>query len=274
MNLSRSLVARLALVALASGLLTLGVVGCFNPFYPRIADTRAVTTPPPAPISPSGVLELFRWCWINRAISEYREIFTDDYSFQFSERDSAGNAFRDKPWRREDELAAAENIFTNGTATDPPATSITLDYTQSLIPVLDGRDGKAYPWHQQIRSQVLLRVNRGENGFEVKGAALFYVVRGDSAKLPEELVNRGFQPDSNRWYIERWVDETLQDQTPGAFTLLRAPLAPARATTEASFPPGAASTADLVRAPRAPAPATLDPYLEVSWGRIKATYRR
>lgn len=265
--------ARRVAPVLAVGLLLLGTAGCFNPFSPRIADTRAVTTPPPSPISPAGVLELFRWCWVNRAIPEYREIFTDDYSFQFSERDSAGNIFRTTPWRREDELVAAENIFVNGTAIDPPATSITLDYTQSLIPVPDDRDGKTYPWHQQIRSQVLLRVNRGENGFEVKGAALFYLVRGDSARLPIELVNRGFQPDSNRWYIERWVDETLQDPGTGALSQGWLPPGVARATSPARvFDPRRAPDAPGVA--RVAAATALDPPLRVSWGRLKYVFLR
>ena len=249
--MTRFLALHRATVILAATLLTLGVSGCWNPFDPRIASDRAIAPPPPLPISPAGALELFRWCWQNRAIAEYREIFTDDYSFQFSERDSAGNEFRDRPWRREDELTAADNLFSKGTANDPPATSITLDYTQSLVAYPDDRENKTYPWHQQIRSQVLLRVNRGENGFEVKGAALFYLVRGDSAKLPDELLNRGFQPDSNRWYIERWVDETLQDQSP-ALALERAGTAGARSVR----------------------PANLTPPLPVTWGRLKAVYLR
>jgi hypothetical protein len=34
------------------------------------------------------------------------------------------------------------------------------------------------------------------------------VVRGDSALIPQELVSRGFRPDSTRWYVDQWNDET------------------------------------------------------------------
>jgi hypothetical protein len=57
---------------------------------------------------------------------------------------------------------------------------------------------------------VNLKVDIDEgNALEVTGFALFYVVRGDSAAIPPELYSRGFRPDSLRWWIERWEDETL-----------------------------------------------------------------
>ena len=31
----------------------------------------------------------------------------------------------------------------------------------------------------------------------------------DSAAIPAELVSRGFKPDSLRWWIDRWEDETI-----------------------------------------------------------------
>ena len=51
------------------------------------------------------------------------------------------------------------------------------------------------------------------------------MVRGDSAAIPAEL---GFGPDSTRWYIERWEDETLSS---GSRTLPVAAPQPARNTT-------------------------------------------
>ena len=42
--------------------------------------------------------------------------------------------------------------------------------------------------------------------YRIIGNARFFVVRGDSALIPQEL---GFKPDSNRWYIDQWRDETL-----------------------------------------------------------------
>ena len=78
-------------------LLLLGVGGCFNPFDPRIAPTTGIYVPPPTPNSPQNVIRLFEWCWNNRDITVYKEIFTDDFRFVFALGDSAGNLFRDEP---------------------------------------------------------------------------------------------------------------------------------------------------------------------------------
>ncbi len=259
-----------ALCALLAVLL-IGVGGCFNPFDPRIAATAGSSEPPPVPNSPQGVLKLFRWCWVNRSIAEYRDIFTDDYRFVFSARDSAGNTYRDRPWLREDELISADHLFVGGTATEPPASNITLDYTTSLIAYADSRPGKNPRWHKEIRTEVLLRVSRGESGFEVKGPALFFLVRGDSALIPKEMEARGFQPDSNRWYIQRWEDETIEQGTSvmpaPSFDRLRA----ARITPDA--PREAMRAAPAADAPRpGPAAITFDTR-NVTWGFLKQLYR-
>jgi len=245
MNRLRRSVPALLLLALVMGL-----SGCFNPFDPLVSPNRGVSEPPPVPINPTSTLLLFKWCWENRAIDEYREIFTDDYIFQFSQQDSAGNAFRDQPWTREDEMASATNLFVGGSATEPPADRITLDFTNTLVEfesTLQGHDPK---WHKTIRAEVNLRVTRGEGTLEVRGPGLFYFVRGDSARLPEELTSRGIVPDSSVWYIERWEDETIA--TAGAFAARRAGTA---SSTSGDYDPP-------------PLPPTLD-----TWGSLKAYFR-
>lgn len=207
---SRTAPAVLALIA------AITVAGCFNPFRPLVSSQRGVSEPPPIPDSERNVLELFRWCWENRAIEEYRNIFTDDYTFQFSQQDSAGQAFRDRPWTREDEMISATNLFVGGNASEPPADRITLDFTNTLRVFNDSRPGKNPKWHKEIPVEVNLRVKRGESTLEVRGPGTFFVVRGDSAAIPEELSARGVKPDSTVWYIERWEDETVADQT-GAY---------------------------------------------------------
>ena len=221
--------------------------GCFNPFDPRISRQGGVSTPPPAPTSPEGVLRLFEWCWNNRAIDQYREIFTDDYRFYFAVNDTAGNIFRDRPWLREDEMASTTNLFQGGSV-HPPASRISLQFAQNLRAFPDSRPNKAFPWHQQINTTVVLEVTTDEESYQVTGSALYRLTRGDSAEIPEELRARGFRPDSTRWYIEQWEDQT-QQTGPG--------------------PNAAGSGAHGVRPERAaavPRPAT--------WGLIKATYRR
>jgi hypothetical protein len=186
----------------------LAVAGCFNPFNPAILTER-VTSVAPSPTTPQNVVRLFEWCWKNRGIEEYREIFTADYEFLSAGLDSAGNQTREIQARRDDEVQTAENMFI-GSAERAPAAKITLDFDRNLIPFPDTRDGKTAKWHQTVRTSVNLKVDIDEgNALEVTGFALFYVVRGDSAAIPPELFSRGFRPDSLRWWIERWEDETL-----------------------------------------------------------------
>jgi hypothetical protein len=198
----------LALAALV--LLAIGAAGCFNPFNPLLARQGSNSKPPPLPNSAAGVVSLFQWCWQNRAFDEYEEIFTDDYRFIFASGDTAGRYFLNTPWTRSDELNTAQHLFLSGTAANPPATSILLDFTQDLDIGVDPRPGKSdTTYHWLVAAQVNLRVFLADGNYDVTGPVYFNVVRGDSAIIPPVLVKRGFRPDPNRWYIERWVDGTL-----------------------------------------------------------------
>ena len=53
-----------------------------------------------------------------------------------------------------------------------------------------------------------LRIVVGGSVRECTGYANFFVARGDSAAVPPDLLALGFPPDANRWYIERWEDDT------------------------------------------------------------------
>ena len=182
--------------------------GCFNPFQPDIL-TQRVTTVAPAPNTPENAVKLFEWCWVNRGVEEYKELFTDDYIFQSAELDSAGNTTRDVLTRRNDEVETAENMFV-GNAERAPAAKITLSFDQNLVPFDDTRAGKVGKWHKTIRTAVELKVDVEEgNTLEVTGHALFFLTRGDSAVIPPDLIARGFKPDSLRWWIDRWEDETI-----------------------------------------------------------------
>lgn len=194
------------------GALLAGTSGCFNPFGPLISAERQASQPPPVPNSTANVVRLFEWCWKNRGYNEYEEIFTDDYRFYFAAQDSAGNTYRDVPYTRDDELRSATGLFV-GTPDHPAASEITLDFDKTLIPLNDDRPGKDPGWHRTIRTHVDLKVTvdigSGPSVNEVHGYAKFYLVRGDSAAIPEALRLKGFRPDANRWWIERWDDETL-----------------------------------------------------------------
>jgi hypothetical protein len=257
--------------------------GCFNPFDPRLATTAGVSKPPPQPNTAAGVVLLFQWCWRNRAYDEYREIFTDNYRFQFATGDTAGNFYRDTPWTRIDELNTAQHLFVTGTPSQPPATSITLDYTQDLTTTIDPRPGKANAWHALVTAQVNLRVFLSDGGYEVRGPAYFYAVRGDSALIPDELKQIGFKSDSTRWYLELWVDGTLGSD--GAFSAMHPGVigrardfrgllgsgAPER--TPASSYRALETPPILSRGRPRDGPAIAgDPFIATSWGKLKAIY--
>jgi hypothetical protein len=212
----RSILRPLAALALLGAACLLS--GCFNPFAPRIAPVLGSSKPAPVPSSAANVLRLFEWCYNNKAINEYREIFTDDYRFFFSPLDSAGAEWRGEPWRREDELLSATQLFVGGSATEPPASSIhlTLDKNFFVYPDPNYPWDSRRTWHSNIRTLVQLRIETSDgNAIDISGAANFYMVRGDSAVIPEELRLRGFGPDTSRWYIRRWDDETAQPEAAG-----------------------------------------------------------
>ena len=190
--------------------LAAGVSGCFNPFRPLISGQTSLVKPPPSPTNPQQLVLLFQWCWENRDISRYKEIFTDDYRFAFSITDTAGNPYRANPWTREDEIASATNLFVGGSAGEPAASNITLIFDGNLTAQPDRREGKTAKWHQQIQiANLTLTITKTDgSAVRVTGGALFYMVRGDSAVIPQELIGRGFGPDTSRWYIERWEDQT------------------------------------------------------------------
>ena len=170
---------------------------------------------PPAANSPSNAIRLFEWGWNHRDLGAFRDVLTGDFRFVFALGDSAGNQFRDDPIGREDLLACLEHLFTGG-GSSPPATSITLNLDPTLRALPDSRPGKNPTWHKEIVTSVDLTIKTGgDQEYRIMGNARFFVVRGDSAVIPAELA---VGPDSTRWYIQQWNDETLM----GAGGTLRA----------------------------------------------------
>lgn len=239
----------------ASGLLLMGVAlsiaGCFNPFDPARIAGDAAASRPPSPSDPTGLMRLYEWCYNHRAYQEYTELFTADYRFVFSANDTNGNAYRDVPFTREDELISTGKLFSGGEANQPAASTINLVFDRRLGIFLNPYRGNT-KWHRTVTTTVVLSINFTDGTqTEVRGQAEFWVVRGDSAIIPDELLARGFEPDSNRWYIERWEDRTLADQITTGPNDARA--------ASATRPAGGQSAA---------------PYEQRSWGYLKAFFRR
>jgi len=202
---------------------------------------------PPAPMptasSPESLMAAFAWCNQNLSIDEYRTLFTDDFQFVFPAMDTMGNQYRDHPWTREDELTHFQNLVNGGAADQPAARLITLVLDRSFRVEDDLRPGKYDPDRRKIiTTHVNLMIQTIDGAASnVNGKATFFLVRGDSALIPDDL---GHGPDPNRWYIERWEDQTY---------------APTGLTTGSS---GAA-----------PRPQHAQPASKTTWGTIKVRYR-
>jgi hypothetical protein len=201
------------LTTIAHAVIALLALGCSSSdrsgtFSRRFGVPPPTTQAPPAD-SPGGAVKLLQWCWESRDLAHYREVFSDDFRFAFALADSVGNPYWGNPWTREDELLSVEHIF-------DASSSITLVFDGDLVPQPDFRVGKSYPWHQQVHVQNLTLTIYKKDGsaYRITGGALFYIVRGDSAVIPEDLIDRGFGPDMNRWYIERWEDRTNVGASP------------------------------------------------------------
>ena len=147
----RRLIACLVLLVLA-----VVVAGCFNPFRPELL-TQRVTTVAPSPTTPQNAVKLFEWCWVNRGVEEYKELFTDDYVFRSAELDSAGNGTREVLTRRNDEIGTAQNMFV-GSAERPPAAKINLSFDRNLVPNADTRADHDGEWFRTVRTSVDLKV--------------------------------------------------------------------------------------------------------------------
>jgi len=201
--MSRSLPTLRALGSLAvvAALAALAAMGCATKTVAPATNTS------PAATSPAGAVKLFEWAISQRNAAAFDNLFSGDLQFVGGDTDSAGNSVgvvRDRAWF----LAALDSLI--GSAEQ---VSIVLD--QNLVPLPDARPGKDPRWHKQIRTAVELKVRiDAGNTVEVAGNALFFMTRGDSVAISQELMSRGLKPDSTRWWIDRVEDETFAGPTP------------------------------------------------------------
>jgi hypothetical protein len=145
----------------------------------------------------------------NRDLAHFQELFTSDFQFDFALVDTAGNPYG-QSFSREDMLIAAHNLFVGGSASEAPAASISLIFVGNLGAAPDLRTGMNAGWHEAVQVPSLtLTVNKTDgSATRITGGLMFYVVRGDSAAVPPDLLARGIRPDSARWFIGRMEDET------------------------------------------------------------------
>lgn len=162
----------------------------------------------PAATSPENALRRLQWAWVHRDPEVLRTVFTEDFTFVFGASDSSGAAWRDMPWGVIDESISTHGMFVGG-ATEPPATSLSLTLDPRFTVLPDPRAGHESAWHRTIRTTIALTFRTQPRSYEIQGFGRFYFVRGDSALIPPEVVATGVGPDPNRWWIDRWEDETI-----------------------------------------------------------------
>jgi hypothetical protein len=182
------------------------VIGCGTDDVTR---PTASQEPGPRPDSPANVLRTLEWAFNHRALEPYRRILAADFRFYCSPIDSAGEPWRGTPWTREDEVIFATHLFVGGGVVEPDTSiQMTLDRNFLVYPDPWYPSDSTGRWHKNVRSTLTLLADGG--AIEITGHANFYMVRGDSASIPEEL---GVSPDSTVWYLRRWDDETGESPT-------------------------------------------------------------
>jgi hypothetical protein len=159
---------------------------------------------PPAASSATGVVQRFVWGLNHKDLDVVRGLLTDDFVFISAGTDSAGNPDRVPIYRRDDLLALLEAARVDSSV------SVNIVVDRNLVAFPDTRPGRNPIWHKQVRTSIDLTVRDGSVGnLHKTGNALFFATRGDSVAIPAELIARGFKPDSTRWWLDRWEDETL-----------------------------------------------------------------
>lgn len=204
MDTPRLRFSRVLAPALVALLLASGSLGCSSS-----SSVAPGTNPPPNASSPANLVRRIEWDW-NQRSDDYASLLAGDFLYVPAEADSARNT--GIIWNRETESFATQRMFArSGVSPLMNSLAFQLDHTE-LVSVPDPRPGKHPRWHQVVSSNAAVSANLifGDGIPQVyllSGRFTFYCVRGDSAV--------GGTPDSTRWWIERWEDQTLPETAPG-----------------------------------------------------------
>lgn len=197
--------------------------------------------PAPVPNSASNAVRLLEWSMENKDTLKFREVLAGQYLFKFQPADTTGTSFGGQ-LTRDQEITIFRHMLYGGAA-EPVVTSIDIAMDPTFSVQDDSRPGKNPTWHKEIRTSVAVTVTNPSNSYSASGFARFYLVRGDSAVIPADLVARGITADPGRWFIEQWSDETILT-------------APQTGANRPGVRPSSPSEAH-----------------EFTWGRIKGVYR-
>jgi hypothetical protein len=175
-------------------------------------DLGRSVAPPPADVAPvastpAGAVQRLAWACDHQDVHVVRGLLSDDFLAVTAALDSAGSGARDSLSTRGGELARLLLLLEG----PPRPASVRLLFDANLAPFDDNRPGKNPRWHKQIRTSVELVVvdSSSQHTRYVSGHALFYLTRGDSALIPPDQSAVGVLPDSSRWWLAGWEDETI-----------------------------------------------------------------
>jgi len=189
------------------------VIMAFAAVFASACDsTRSVIPEEFVPVadSPAGAVQRLAWGFNGRSLDIVGGVLADDFVMQSASVDSAGNGTRDVSSDRDSLLAELRLLFQGGPGV-PRAGNLQLTFDRNVVPFDDTRPGKNAKWHKTVRTAVSLLVvdSTTQQRSETTGHALFFLVRGDSTQIPPDEVAHGARPDSTRWWIERWEDESI-----------------------------------------------------------------
>ena len=164
-----------------------------------------IAYPPLVASDPANASRVLLYRYSGLDLAGYGALLTTDFEFVFDPADASGDPYRERGWSRDDELASAANLFVSGTTALAPVRRVSILLHGPVVALPDDRPGKLAPWHSRVSLPVEVMAWRESALWWALGTETFYLVRGDSAKLPSW---RSPPADSTRWYFERWEEST------------------------------------------------------------------
>jgi hypothetical protein len=177
---------------------------------------------------PAGpTIKRFVWSYENRQRTDYENLFTEDFTFEFSIAADPDLAQKyANGWFKLDETRSAEHLFEGFTdqlaGYLPPASSIGLTLAQPISAGdTEGRDSTKFRVLATRVDGIIVIPPTGsqveETSYHIKDNFLrLYLVRGDAAvdSNGNPTIPPYFLADSTLWFIYRWVDETAATPKP------------------------------------------------------------
>jgi len=158
----------------------------------------------PEPASSMAVVERLMWSWTHLDPAPCVDLITSDYVYTCPVPGST-----EIRWFRDTELAIARRLFVEGTSQEPAAEHISFVLYPGVSEGPDPRPGKDPLTHRVVTARIEVGIRLPEGDFRIQNVASFYAVRGDVARIPQELRDAGMLPDSTRWWLERWEDAPI-----------------------------------------------------------------